>query len=157
MPMAGVAGQRLPGSSQPSQHRSEGAAGTSSSPSASFFQFPMGHQMLLPRCHLLGEMRRSKAGWQETSRILLSGLGLTFSALLLQAGAVQGSGAPGCTWCGRCGDAARAVTARDAHGCPWRRGKTASTASRRDLPQPVTVACAALKECFTPKLCHARL
>lgn len=64
MPMAGVAGQRLPGSSQPSQHRSEGAAGTSSSPSASFFQFPMGHQMLLPRCHLLGEMRRSKAEWR---------------------------------------------------------------------------------------------
>lgn len=60
--MAGVAGQRLPDSSQPSQHRSEGTAGTSSPP-VSFFQFPWGHQMLLPRCHL-GEMKRSKAEWR---------------------------------------------------------------------------------------------
>lgn len=64
--MAGVAGQRLPGSSQASQHRSEGAAGTSSSPPASFLQFPWGHQILLPRCHL-GEMR-SKAEWPGLGR-----------------------------------------------------------------------------------------
>lgn len=33
------------------------------SPPASFFQFPWGHQMLLPRCHL-EEMRISKAEWR---------------------------------------------------------------------------------------------
>lgn len=48
---------QLPG--QPAQ---EWAAGTSSSPPASFLQFPWGHQILLPRCHL-GEIRRSKAEW----------------------------------------------------------------------------------------------
>ena len=36
------------------------------------------------------------AGWQEVSGVLLSGLGLTFSDPLLQAGIVQGSEAPGC-------------------------------------------------------------
>lgn len=63
MPMAGVAGQRLSVSFQPSQHRSEGAAGISSSPPASFIHFPWGHQMLLPRCHL--GKRRSKAEWRD--------------------------------------------------------------------------------------------
>lgn len=51
----------------------------------------------------------------------------------------------------------RAVTARDAHGCTWRRGKTASSASRRDLPHLRSMAHAALKECFTPKPLHAGL
>lgn len=44
----------------------------------------------------------------------------------------------------------RAGTARDAHGCTRRRGKTASTASRRDLPHLRTVARAVLNECFIP-------
>lgn len=36
------------------------------------------------------------AGWQEISGVLLSGLGLTFSGPLLQAGIVHLSEAPGC-------------------------------------------------------------
>lgn len=51
---------------------------------------------------------------------------------------VAGRGRAG-VGCDRGGGAARAVTARDAHGCAWRRGKTASTASRRDLPHLSTL------------------
>lgn len=47
----------------------------------------------------------------------LSGLGLTLCSL------VAGRGRAG-VGCDRGGGAARAVTARDAHGCAWRRGKT---------------------------------
>lgn len=57
------------------------------------------------------------AGWQETRGVLLSGLGLTFSGPLLQAGIVRLLEAPGCAEGDRRGDAARSVTAGDARRC----------------------------------------
>lgn len=95
--------------------------------------------------------------WQEISGGLLTGLGLTVSDLLLQAGIVQGLEAPGCTWCHRCSDAACSVTAGDAHGCTWRQGKAASVAPGRSLSYLTTVACADLEEHFSPNLSHAGL